>query len=822
MNPLYWVHWVIRIGVLLAVLWLVRRLMRAPGARRPGAFLPQPAPPASRSARIVEAAVLAAVGAFIIAISATSRSTGGLMLVLDELTPAYARVNVIMFAGAVTGAGFAVALALLGRTVAGAIIMAFVLSGYGLVLNGGSYAGSMFISEEATREPTRYVIDLSGSNVKGADLWVNGVHLGKTPYRTTLDEFEADVPYWPEPPDGYETNMAHLTHWQGRSTLTGNYHRWAELRFPRRPAPGHSLPAGGLPDQRIYYARVRYAGEWGLATGSSGSSSGGGGRSPRASSHLGILFPDRQRRLESLLDLARLADYRVGPDWFEAAETYDEDGWLALQDAAEKEPGMSDALDAWATWRYGLDKATDADSAWDAFLRICDEAEARGQYLTPSVVGRAVELLTPKLPTDRLLDRAVDLIRATEGFTYSKWRANGRVQFGYHQGARVYLGDRRVTGGSSGGRRGAPRLSAGGLAVFHAVWMLYGLEPDLVRDRLAPEIVRHQYDARLIGPMLVAAYLGGPEVDAFLLRQRWRASPADLDRRELVSPAGHDVNKWLYLLAHLNDDAGRAFRRKHAQDVMELADTFFEDFGWRLPEEIDFVFRDPWLAMKYWPRFARLARRESREGALQMQWQYLLRLGDAATPRMFADAWKETDVGLNEFYEAVRLLRRFAPGRRDKVVDLLVQQITQDHGRSAPVYQGFESVDAVVSTLVSRARGGDDARLEDLQLGDADTQARLRENVPMWLAHTEPQSPLVGMLARSDDPDLRLLAMKALQEHPTPEHRALLEKLLQDPVPDVRAAAEEVAAHLDGLRATSPARYASDVSSKAEPGPVPG
>ncbi len=575
----------------LAMFWLARRKGWTLSGRRyeAGSFLPSPAPSASRTARIVEAIVLAVAAAIIIAIAATSRSTGGKLLMLDELRPAYATANVIMFICAVAGAVIAVGITLLGRTVIGTISMAVVLIGYGLVLNGGSYAGSWFLPKHMVEPIVEYTIDISGTNVEGAELWVNGAYLGKTPYTTTLDEFEAEVPYWPEPPEDYETDKAEIQRYRPRGTSTPIRRRWIKFGLPNppsRPGPGRG---GRLSEKRkAYYARVRYAGEWGLAGGGHGSSGGGG----RLNSHFDVIFPERRKRLDALLDKARLAGYRVGPEWFQAIETYNEDGWIALRKAADDEPRMMDVLDAWARWRYGLDKVTDAGMAWQTFERICAQADVHRQYLTSSVAGRAVELLVPKLPQGRLLDKAIDLIRGTGSFGYFNWEMNGRLQFGYSQRpGGVHLGSSgTVFGGFSGGRAGAPQFPMSGFPVAHAVWMLYESQPGIIQRRIVPEIVRWQYKARIIAPMLIAAYLGGPPIDQFLLRQNWRAESRQLDWEEQLHMSGQEANKWLYLLACLNDEVGREFRRRHAASIMDLADKFYEDgfTGWNA--DIGFVF----------------------------------------------------------------------------------------------------------------------------------------------------------------------------------------------------------------------------------------
>ena len=199
-----------------------------------------------------------------------------------------------------------------------------------------------------------------------------------------------------------------------------------------------------------------------------------------------------------------------------------------------------EVLGAWAVWRYGLDKVADADTAWQAFERIGEEADVQQQYLTPSVAGRAVELLVPKLPQERLLDKASKLIRNTGSFQYFKWDMNGRLQFGYSQRqGGVSLG-RSSEGWSSGGRAGSPQFPMSGFPVAHAVWMLYESQPNVIQRRIAPEIIRWQYQAGLATPLVIAACFGGPDIDQFLLRQNWHADPHQLEREERVWLMGRD------------------------------------------------------------------------------------------------------------------------------------------------------------------------------------------------------------------------------------------------------------------------------------------
>jgi hypothetical protein len=819
--PNYYTILLILTVIIGFALWLALR-KRWIFPSRPGAFLPLAAPSAGRTARLVEATMLSAAAIIVIAISATNPSTGGYLLRLDSLKPEYARINVIMFACAVAGAGIAVLVALLGRTLAGVIIMVVSLIGYGFILNGGRQPGSWFLPSDMMKTVVHYTIDLSGVNIEGAELWVNGVYLGKTPYITTLDEFLAQVPYWPEEPEDFKTNTVAIPKYSPGGISTSIHRRWITLRVPE-VSYSDEWATPSVHDWKTYYARVRYAGQRALHAGGGGGGGTGGSGWYSANSDLDVFFPERQNRLDALLNKARLANYRVGPEWFAALETYNEDAWLALDKAAQKEPQMAKVLDDWAAWRYQLDKAVDVESAWEIFQRICVEAETERQYVTASVAGRAVELLTPKLTRDRLVEKAVEIIRDTGPIAYFQVNIDDRLQFGASERpGGVSLGQGRYGYASSGGRFGARRFPIGGFPVAHAIWELNkelraenAPLPNIIQQRIVPEIIRHQYKSGLDTPLLIAAQFGGPDIDTFLLRQNW-AAPPDPPWTDCFWIFGNHINKWLYVLAYLNDEAGRKFRQEHADLIMALADKLCEhsvgDFELR---QFDFIFADPGLAIRYWPRFARLCRQRQSSlssSKLENQWRYLLKMGDVASPEMFVEAWKETDVEYVDFYSARHLLERLDRKMYQKTAQAIIEEMQKN-----PDYFKNVSDNARKETIrelqVSVRKDDPQWLFETLQQGPQSDRERLWKYVPLWLEHTEPDSPLVEMLAKADDPKLRVLVMGALRSYPTPAHQVLLEQLLKDPEATVREAAEKTAEELKILAEADIRQFTSDYSS---------
>ncbi len=298
--------------------------------------------------------------------------------------------------------------------------------------------------------------------------------------------------------------------------------------------------------------------------------------------------------------------------------------------------------------------------------------------------------------------------------------------------------------------------------------------------------------------------------------------------------ASQPVNKWLYSLAYLNDDAGRNLRRRHADLFMDLADRVYPGYLGMWQGSLDFIFMDPWLAKEYWPRFARLVWQKTATKPVQAEWEYLARMGDRATVNMFMEAWN-VNISLSDFYGALNVLDELKPALQREVIDALVRRLRDSAKVPEDLSRTYRSLDDLVSQITSHDKQAQAEEIfaelqaglgeppsrttnsllsklsAELQAGRGARNDALRKNVPLWLEHTEPDSPLVGMLAKAENPELRLMVMGALKALPSAQHQELLAQLLHDPDPAVRAAAEEAAEHLKELAAQQPGRYASDV-----------
>ncbi len=790
---------------------------------------PESAKASNYVSRRAEAVILLAAATAVFVFTATNTSTGGRLLVLDQLKFGFAVVNAAVAFGVILVVLLGVLITYRkGWTSMGTIIATMALCAYGMLLNRPEHLLESLAPEDSTVPPATLTFAMYGTDAEGAELWINDVKLGTLPCEMTFGEFYEKVPYWAEEPNEMklENRDAWLVipdySWPGPGGGS-NKMPWARIPLPGEPAhrDERESSARRKSEKRDFYARVKLGEEWGYSTGGAGRSGGGGGRDGRRQTKVsfGFIFPERQKRIEKLLDIARAHDYQPGGEWFETIETYNSDGWIAVRKAMDTEPEMLKLLDTWARWRYGLDEVNDAKSAWLKFEQICDEADTRQFYRTSDVMGRAVELVVPELEPERLVKRAMELIRRITMLSWLTWEMNGRVQFGYTE-----VPDGMHTGASGhtwramgGGGRGLP---ISGYAVAHAIWRLHELlqeedsvGPNIVQEEVVPTAVRwHSHNMSLLR---IACHFGGPQLERYLLRQNWRADPKGLPWREKIDFVGNEVNAWLYHLAHLRSPGGREFREEHAEAIFDMTDAICEaevrDRG-DMEEELDFLFHDldcgdRSLAYKYWPRFCEHARTYVHvRDPLRIQLEYLRKMEPVSTVEMYVEAWRETETDSGDYTSALRVLDELPYEKRRAIAEALVKDV----GAKGPAkFDGMSGEELVRKIRPYLERGNEDERQVRRILERMDKRnGYTRDEIRTWLSEGKPWHPLVGMLAEESDPGLRVLVMGALVSHPTPENREILSRLLNDPDEGVREAAAEARAKIEQLKNMPPKELA--------------
>jgi hypothetical protein len=649
---------IVFVGLVVGVLLHIRKGTRFGMFRR--GTLPIPSPKADWVSTICETAALGIGGGMALAALAT---TFGLLGVLDQLRPAFARVAV--WAAALAGAGvvLAILISLTGRSVAGILVLTAVLIGYILVVNGPERLSIRRLAPTGSTRNVNHLV-LTANGWRGVDVWANGVYLGKTPVVTTMDEFFAKVPYWSGPPAGFDPEKP-LENTQ-----------WIEFRFPEY-VKEHTDWGGAVWDRsrKSYYLKMKLGTEWGKYGGSNSGGGGGGQYQQGYEQSWSVVFPEHEKALAKVVEEVRRMGYTVTPQWIGQVESFGQEGLNAVYRAAEKNAKMWTVLDDWARIRYGLDKVSNSTEAWAVFQGIIKEADRTMEYSTASIAGRAVDLLVPKLDPEQLAREAVRLIEGTYNYSVSHGYLGGQFYFAttVHQQF-------------DGGLRNLP----GVLAVAQAVWRLdelldrQGKRPNIVEEQIVPAILRWHYGTDFF--MQAAVALNGPVLDRFLLRQNWRTEGEAIAWSDRTFLGGsHQVNRWLYYLATVQSPAGRQFRKQYADKVLALAEATAPP-NW-VPEldTISFLFNDldegkGSLAYQFWPAYSAMAIKRGSQ-VLPEQWKYLVRMEPVATADMYAEAWRRCPrIDYADLGEGLRKLGPLPQKKQAQVLRAVEAAIDKDTG----------------------------------------------------------------------------------------------------------------------------------------------
>ena len=272
-----------------------------------------------------------------------------------------------------------------------------------VLLSHGGTLLKYLVSKTVTKPRDILNIDLENCDLQGAELYVNGVCLGPLPLVMDQAEFVNKVPVWDEVPA--PLNRSEIPELLREYRPFGGFYARVHSHFnpirvsiksllsareramllsgkdgggrggrqiAKEPGQARSTSQTGPGKSRLdteeqtYYAQVKYQGQWCYATGSGS----GGGRNREIHVGLEFICPEYERKLEQLLDIARIKNHRVSEAWFEALDTFGHDGVLALLKAGPEAPGMTGLLDQWASQAFGLNLVHDQVTAWQAFERI--------------------------------------------------------------------------------------------------------------------------------------------------------------------------------------------------------------------------------------------------------------------------------------------------------------------------------------------------------------------------------------------------------------------------------------------------------------------
>jgi hypothetical protein len=272
-------------------------------------------------------------------------SGDGLLLKLGKLRPGYAMTHIVIAVCAGVGILLSIFLSWRGRSALGVILTAIALLSYGMIINGTGFGPGYLmvkLAPEGSWEPfVNYTFAIKGK-VQGAELWINGVYLGKTPVKMTGRELRKKIPYW----DELQKENAK----QQYSELKG---RWCKiLLLVLEPKVRRNGGIWIIPEFNDYWAQIKLGDEWsGFGYGHCRNLNNDSFsydyivKLPAKFASSEIISKENEKRFDMLLKKASLSDYRIGARWLEAADTFGQGQLWKLRELSKREKGFVKILE---------------------------------------------------------------------------------------------------------------------------------------------------------------------------------------------------------------------------------------------------------------------------------------------------------------------------------------------------------------------------------------------------------------------------------------------------------------------------------------------
>ena len=694
------------------------------------------------------------------------------------------------FGGALTAIGICAAIAWKFSTVVATVLLAAFLPFGGAVTT--ERLKKLPYNNYNEQPLSRIRIQLP-DQIAGADLAVNGVTVGKIPYEAAPAEFFQQFPAGDSLYSRQSWRDA-LFEWDHVINSDRRKHLpWGSVGL------NTSRMSRELARRSPVFVHVELNGMQGFTAQSFETATRDGVRIYT----LNTKFKEWEAELDILMNRVRLNDYKPSREWFDAITSYESWGWNRLLDVRKFEPEVQPLIDGWVRHVHQLDDVRSTRQAWDKLMQLSDQAVADQDYDSESCLGRAVDLVVPKLDPQQLIN---EVLRVTNEDHFppdyaSPGRSRGKLW--------MSVPSSTLTDQSHGWR-----------PVFQAVWRLDEIldrkDPDtdnIVELQVTPAMLSRVYDSRRA--LDYAEALGGSAFDTFLLRQDWNADPKDADFREAFGGPGDVLlNGWYAKLLKLDSPAGRQFRRDHRERLLKTAresgvnlttSSIEERIGFLFMER-DFTPTSPSVAMQFWPDFDRMLAATAGandSNALVARWNYLGRLWPESTIDLFVETFPtepERVTLYGALPDSIPTIDRF---RILSAVENMLQQklLTMKEVPSSDRHALYNKIKNAIHTVRWRQKDVPDPEAAPVFLemyaghGDSDRIKAVTERMENDRVH----HGLVELAANHENVEYRRLALVAIRHHPVARRVRLLEQLKNDRDPAVAVAAINLAQELKDL-----------------------
>ncbi len=631
------------------------------------------------------------------------------------------------------------------------------------------------------------------------DVTINGVRMGKAPLHTTIEELEAKAPPVTVPKDEYSKGWKNF----GNST----YLPRAKTRLDRADKVGFRSHEEKSEPMELY-VQLERRGQLVMISGSMGHSGPSRmfGNIQPATIPLSVITEEWHRDTTTLMEKARLADYKIDADWISAADTYFHFVRNALIAAIPKEPQFRQVLIDWAKSRYHLDQVTDADSAWYALEAIQAQVDKKGAYQTNSLTGDAVEYLVERLDSDRAIAMAKTKLKrlstiSVAGFGYGWGSELGKPCFS--TSFQTPQTDRKPSD----------------FVLAHVIWQLdqkwdaqSNDHDNPVEREIVPELIRLSY----LDPQAtkLAVILGGSTLNEFNRRQQRLVysfkENSDPTKNEYLE--GQYISRDFWQSLNAVGPAGANFRKEHSYQALELAEQLLnKSFSLTsLPNWTEFLFlevegREP-LARDFWKTFRDKveADRSHSPWRLSVLWSYLARIRPMPPASEFVAAFPKKSPSYGDFNNPEQTISLLPVDLRLQVTQGCIAEAAKGKSILQPnsePYGAFNQIEYQlirhIPTIPSDAAA--DVAMQYLETTNPKSTEFSRQLKDQG-TYGQLTSHMVARLATTSNPEHRSWVIPQIRILPSSTNRETLVRLLKDEDPSVRESAEKVAAELEELR----------------------
>jgi len=230
------------------------------------------------------------------------------------------------------------------------------------------------------------------------------------------------------------------------------------------------------------------------------------------------------------------------------------------------------------------------------------------------------------------------------------------------------------------------------------------------------------------------------------------------------------------------------------------------------------------LGARLWPQYKQFIESSQDKrgtGNLYKLWRYLILIEPVMPAQTYVQCWRDNVDRNRNFRSTIDILNVLPVKKRRVVLEGLMEEVRQ---RPENLKQwNSDEPDTSEAKYVLRRLENELAQLDDQEqefahyiIQENTRYSTIPEHMLNWLEKIRPGHIITQVMAKSEDSQLRVDAVRLLKAFPVPEHVAIIEKLSKDSDSTVRQAAESALSELEDLAQIPLALLASETDGKLQ------